>query len=245
MKQIQQLSLRLQTIACEVPKGSRLADIGTDHAQLPVVLMNAGHLRSAVASDAKAGPFQTALRRVEAAGFSDSISVRHGEGLETLKASDRIDVIAIAGMGGSLITEILSKGANKLETVQRLILQPNVAADTVRKWLYDRGWTLVTEQIVLEEQFKKEQFYEVLIAVKEEGEGYRHTYANKNWDDAILFGPKLLEKKPEAFRLKWKRELNHLERVLRQMDASIGQTEISQERARMNNRIKRIKEVIK
>ncbi|QQK75839.1 tRNA (adenine(22)-N(1))-methyltransferase TrmK [Salicibibacter cibarius] len=240
MKQIQQLSLRLQTIAREVPKESRLADIGTDHAQLPVALMADGRLRFAVASDAKAGPFQTALRRVEAAGFSDSISVRHGEGLQALEVSDCIDVLVIAGMGGRLITDILSKGANKLESVQRLILQPNVAADMVREWLYDNEWTLMTEQIVQEEQF-----YEVLIAAKEDGEGYRDAYANKNWDDAILFGPKLLEKKPEVFRLKWEQDLDHLERVLQQMNTSIERTDIGQERARIKNRIDRIREVIK
>ncbi|WP_160112339.1 tRNA (adenine(22)-N(1))-methyltransferase [Salicibibacter kimchii] len=240
MKQLHQLSLRLQTIAREVPKGSRLADIGTDHAQLPVALMGAGRLSYAVASDAKAGPFQTALRNVEAAGFSDSISVRHGEGLQTVGASDRIDSITIAGMGGSLITEMLSKGANKLEPVQRLILQPNVAADTVRKWLYDSGWTLVTEEIVQEEQF-----YEVLIAEKEAAEDHRHAYKYQNWEDAILFGPKLLEKKSEVFQLKWEQELAHLERVLQQMDASLQRTEIGEERERIKNRIKRIREVIK
>ncbi|WP_160141521.1 tRNA (adenine(22)-N(1))-methyltransferase [Salicibibacter halophilus] len=240
MKQVHQLSLRLQTIASEVPKESRLADIGTDHAQLPVALMGVERIRYAVASDAKAGPFQTALRNVEAAGFSDAISVRHGEGLQTLEVSDHIDVISIAGMGGSLITNILSKGANQLASVQRLILQPNMAADMVREWLYENEWTLIKEQIVQEEQF-----YEVLIATKEKGENHQHAYRNKNWDDAILFGPKLLEKKPEAFQLKWKQELDHLERVLQQMEATLQRTEIGEERERIKNRIKRIREVIK
>ncbi|SDI33744.1 tRNA (adenine(22)-N(1))-methyltransferase [Natribacillus halophilus] len=237
MEQVQQLSLRLQTIAREVPEGARLADIGTDHAQLPVALVADGHICAAVASDAKAGPFQTALRNVATAGLTADISVRHGEGLHILETADDVDVIVIAGMGGSLITEILSAGNDMPDTVQRLILQPNVAADIVRKWLYHGGWSLKSEHIVQEE----EQFYEVLTADKGSPGS---VYENKDWDDAIMFGPHLLESKPGAFHRKWEQELAHMERVLQQMNAAHERAEIALERERIHERINKIKEVL-
>nr|WP_246407103.1 tRNA (adenine(22)-N(1))-methyltransferase TrmK [Geomicrobium halophilum] len=227
----------MQTIAREVPCETRLADIGTDHARLPIALVVDGRIKSAVASDVNPGPFQTALRNVAASGLSEQISVRHGNGLHTLTEADDIDTIAIAGMGGNLITDILTHDKGILKNVESLILQPNVAADIVRKWLYTKGWQLKAEYVIQED----ERFYEVLTAVKGSPD---QAYENKDWEAALMFGPKLLENKTNTFRTKWQHELEHLQRVLEQMNAAHERRDIVSERERLKERIKKIEEVL-
>jgi tRNA (adenine22-N1)-methyltransferase len=182
------LSKRLQAVASYVPHGSRLADIGSDHALLPVWLVQSRRLKSAVAGELNEGPYLAAAKQVREAGLVSSIAVRRGDGLEVL-APGEVDCVVIAGMGGSLIAQILQAGVDKLghvgksggdgeigdpdgfgqhgdvgksDGVKRLILQPNVGADRIRQWLLEWSWLLIGEDIVEEDG----KIYEILIAKK-------------------------------------------------------------------------------
>ena len=117
------LSVRLRNIAEMVTPGSRLADVGTDHAWLPVWLCKQGRINAAVAMDLREGPLAAARVHIREAGLEKKIAVRLSDGLRELKTGEA-DCIVIAGMGGELIRRILADDADRLHTYSELILGP-------------------------------------------------------------------------------------------------------------------------
>lgn len=232
---ITKLSHRLGTIAGLVTDGARIADIGSDHALLPVYLVSKGQCPSAVAGELNQGPFEAAQRQVREAGLSQCIDVRKGNGLAVITPGET-DTVTIAGMGGQLIATILEEGriAGKLEHVSELVLQPNVGEDAVRHWLTQHGWALMAE-VIIEEDGK---IYEVLRAVRAANaashneELYQasrlpvqsNSVVSISNDQAIeliyRFGPYLLTEPNEVFYLKWESELRKMDRVCQQMEQS-------------------------
>ncbi|MBL0388332.1 tRNA (adenine(22)-N(1))-methyltransferase TrmK [Tumebacillus sp. ITR2] len=176
------LSERLERIASNVPPNVKVADIGSDHAYLPIYLVQKGIATSAVAGEVNDGPFKGADRHVRENGLADFISVRKGDGLAVLQPGE-VDVITIAGMGGYNIREILEAGKEKLVGVTRLVLSPQGDSDRVRIWLQNHGWKLIDEDILTED----ERIYEILVA--ERGE------MNITDPMQLEFGPFNLERK--------------------------------------------------
>lgn len=135
------LDNRLMTCAGFVPQGARLADIGTDHAYLPVWLLKQNCITYAIASDVNSGPLESGKATAEKYQ-ADSIDFRLGSGVETLNESDNINCIVIAGMGGELIADILSKSNLVKNKNIRLILQPMTKAHDLVKYLYSQGFEI-------------------------------------------------------------------------------------------------------
>jgi tRNA (adenine22-N1)-methyltransferase len=248
-----QLSKRLAAIAAKVEQGSRLADIGSDHALLPAFLAKEGRIRQAVAGELNPGPLEAARKQIAASGLSGIVSVRSGNGLEVIAAGEA-DTITIAGMGGALIADILEAGckAGKLTGVRRLILQPNVGEEFVRRWLRGNGWFLLGEEM-LEEDGK---IYEILWASPvEEAElpavEEAALYADTRLDgfgavlqaDWLRYGPYLLRDAAPVFIEKWKKETGKLERVARSLENS-GLEESRVKRLAVVDEINRLKELI-
>lgn len=140
-----QLSPRLAAVARHVPAGRTFADIGTDHAYLPVYLVQSGRVPRAVAGDVLSGPLNAARATVASAGLADRIDVRLGSGLTVLSPGEAA-CVAVCGMGGPLIARILAEGP--LTGVERLVLQPMGGEVQLRRWLAENGWRLVAEEIV-------------------------------------------------------------------------------------------------
>jgi tRNA (adenine22-N1)-methyltransferase len=126
-----------------------LADIGTDHAYLPIVLCEQGKIVSAVAIDIHQGPYQTALAAVQNHKLAKKIDVRQGNGLQPLRSGE-IDTISLAGMGGRTILEILFARPDILSEVTDLIIQPQGLESKVRYVLLEAGWLLREEHLVEE-----------------------------------------------------------------------------------------------
>lgn len=143
-----ELTPRLCTIAQQVPQGSILADVGTDHALLPVWLLLEGRISSAIASDLREGPLSRARETVEKHGVADRVSLRLCDGLAGIQAGEA-DVVAIAGMGGETIAAILEKAPWTKENTL-LLLQPMTSFPDLRKWLVDNGYTVEQETICQE-----------------------------------------------------------------------------------------------
>ena len=142
-----ELSPRLAAIAAQVPPGSRLADIGTDHAYLPAYLLRKGTIPSAAASDVNRGPLDRGRETARQAGVEEKISFRLSDGLNGLR-EDEADVIVIAGMGGELIARILSEAPWTREKL--LLLQPMTAQPELRRWLNGNGYRIERETVVRE-----------------------------------------------------------------------------------------------
>lgn len=205
----QQLSKRLAKVGEFVPSQSRLADIGSDHAYLPVRLMLAKKISYAVCGEVVKGPYESALHQVTLQGLADNITVRLADGLFAIEPSDKIDTITICGMGGTLIKQILLEGKERITGEELLILQPNVGEATLRKYLVANGYTIIAEEIL--EENKK--IYEIIVAKK--------LVQPMSLNEAqYLFGPLLMQEKSPVFIKKWQRELMQRQRVLQQLQNS-------------------------
>lgn len=230
----EKLSQRLEKVADFIPKGDRLADIGSDHAYLPCNVVKKGLTPFAVAGEVVEGPFQSAKRQVEVEGLTEKISVRKGNGLEVISDGE-VDCITIAGMGGALIASILEEGKEKLKSVKRLILQPNISASTIRNWLLENGWELLEEEILEED----EKIYEILVAEKGD--------PNKPYKDIhkeLLLGPFLLVKKSAIFRKKWQGELENWQRILAKLENAAETEGNNQKRKELSIKTKMVEEAL-
>lgn len=220
------LSKRLEVVASFVPQGARLVDVGSDHAYLPLFLVETGRIDFAVAGEVVRGPYESSLANVAEAGQSHRIQVRLANGLAAVNAADDISTVTIAGMGGRLIADILSNGQDRLASVERLILQPNNREDDVRAWLQEHQFKLTAEAI-LEENGK---IYEVLVAEKGQMD-----LSSKE----LRFGPFLAKEYSLIFQKKWKNELQKLDWALQQ----VPEIHVDN-RSAISQKMKDIKEVL-
>ena len=220
------ISKRLETVASFVSQGAVLLDVGSDHAYLPIELVEKGHIERAIAGEVVVGPYQSAVKNVENHGLSDKIQVRLANGLAAFDESDQVSVITIAGMGGRLIASILEEGFDKLAHVERLILQPNNREDDLRNWLQDHGFQIIAESI-LEEAGK---FYEILVV--EAGQMKLSARDTR-------FGPFLSKEVSSVFVQKWQKEAEKLQFALGQIPEKN-----QEERQILAEKIQAIKEVL-
>jgi len=220
------ISKRLETVASFVPQGAVLLDVGSDHAYLPIELVEKGHIDRAIAGEVVVGPYQSAVKNVESHGLAEKIQVRLANGLAAFEEADQVSVITIAGMGGRSIATILEEGLDKLANVERLILQPNNREDELRYWLQEHGFQIIAESI-LEEAGK---FYEIIVA--EAGK------MNLSVTD-VRFGPFLSKEISPVFIQKWQKEAAKLEFALAQIPEKNHE-----ERQVLVDRIQAIKEVL-
>jgi ribosomal protein L11 methyltransferase (prmA) len=174
------LSKRLQTIADFVKKGAVVADIGTDHAHIPIYLIKNNIISRAYACDINAGPLEKAKENINYYGVKN-IELRLSNGLEKLK-TDEADTFIIAGMGGELITDILERGRRFFDTERKFILSPHTKTDEVRKYLLSNGFEITKEDMCIDEG----KFYTVMEAVYM-GETFSYTKGE------LLFGKYLID----------------------------------------------------
>lgn len=144
------LTPRLQAIADQIAPGARLADIGTDHAHLPIWLIEQGRAASAVASDIREGPLARAQENAERHGCLDRIALRLGAGLDKVRP-DECDTVSIAGMGGETIADILAAAPWTAAGEHLLLLQPMTMVAELRRWLWANGYAIERECLTREE----------------------------------------------------------------------------------------------
>lgn len=143
------LGARLRAIADRVREGVVLYDIGTDHAYLPVYLLQQGRIARAVASDVATGPLACASETVRRAELSDLVKLCLADGLQGMDLVRPCDV-SIAGMGGEMIVSILSRAPQVKDVGVRLLLQPMTKVEELRRFLADQGFAVDFEGVVME-----------------------------------------------------------------------------------------------
>lgn len=203
-----QLKGRLGAIAAKIPACGTLADVGTDHAYIPVYAVIKGICGKALATDVKTGPVKIAERNIRRYSLEDKIEVRLGSGLEPVQLKEA-DVTVIAGMGGPLICEILHASIEKAHSMTLLILQPMNAIEVVRKWLNEEGFR-ISEEVLASEG---EKIYNVICTVWTGSSSPRDEYEYFTGRELLDSGDPLLG--------------TYLDRKLRQLDVIIEERDKS------------------
>ena len=143
------LGARLETAASFIPAGARVADIGTDHARLPIWLVKTGRSAHVIASDIADVPVRRARENVRRWGVEDRVEIVQCAGFDGIDPA-RIDCAVICGMGGDTIASILADAPWTKEPARTLILQPETSAVRLRTFLYENDYTICRETAVID-----------------------------------------------------------------------------------------------
>jgi len=145
-----ELGNRLKTMADYIKAGETMADIGTDHGFLPLYLWEKKICPKVIMTDISAGSLNKA--RAAFPGQPPGADFRLGDGL-TLLAPGEVDAVVIAGMGGVLITEILSQDMEKTISFSKFIMQPRNGSGKLRYFLDKAGFAIISENLAEEGKF--------------------------------------------------------------------------------------------
>ena len=176
------------------------ADVGTDHAYLPIFLLEEGKISRAVCSDINEGPLLNAEKNAREHGVSSDIEFLLADGATALSGRGITD-FAICGMGGELIADIIEKAPHLKDKSLRLILQPMSKKAHLRRYLAKEGFRILEEKYTVEGRHN----YVTMLA-----EFSGEPYAISPLEAEIGFAPYELSKNPErlAFVLECERAIS-------------------------------------
>lgn len=179
------LSNRLSAVASLIPQNSIAADIGTDHAYLPIWLIENNIASYVISTDIKEGPVVKAKQNIACCGLSEKIEVIKTDGLKGIEKF-LPDVVIISGMGGETIRDIIKRAPFLMLLPPkkiRLVLQPMTRAPLLRRFLYDNGFDITVEKIAFDDRI-----YEIICS---EYDGKNHFYSEAD----LLIGKKNIEER--------------------------------------------------
>lgn len=198
------LSKRLETIASFVPEGCRAADIGTDHAYIPIYLAKHQKAAFVYALDVKKGPLERAQKNIQRHGLEQKITVRQSDGLSMLQKNEA-DTVIIAGMGGDLLIHILAGRKDLWEEIKTWVLSPQSELSKVRHYLSEHGFLIVTETMVFEDG----KYYNVMKVQRGMMDYQKEIY--------YLYGKLLIESGDPVFKDFLANEKRKLSEILKQL----------------------------
>lgn len=219
------ITKRLQCILNYV-NSNTIADIGTDHAYIPIELANQKKIKKAIAADINKGPLEIAQNNIDKEGLSDIIETRLGSGLSVLK-KDEAEQIIIAGMGGELIEAIITADY-EIALNSELLLQPMNNQYELRKYLMSNGFKILEEDIAIEgfkvyniikasrgaaEDFKYDIYYHIPPYLKQ-NKFYEYLYNKKEREFLKVINGIEHSAQPDIKKLnqykKWYKELKEI-----------------------------------
>lgn len=199
---------RLDEIYKLIMPGKGVADVGTDHGDIPVRLALSAYPGTIFASDIHPLPLETARRRAYDAGVEDRIHFSCSDGLDDCDPGS-VDTIVIAGMGGDTICSILDRAEWTMTDKITLILQPMTKAEVLRYWLTCNGYSIEKELIVSENK----SLFRILSA--------RFTDRNTFLTDAELFvGRRELTDSGQIYTEYLEKEIKKFSRIIKGMEGS-------------------------
>lgn len=205
------LSYRLKTIADYVEKCDTIVDVGTDHAYIPIWLIKNNICKKAIATDVSKGSALKAENNIRLNRLTDKISVRCGNGLETVGKDENVDCIIISGMGGILTVEIMSSGLDVLNKAKQIILQPQKDLQIVRKFVLENGF-VITDEYMLNEGNKP---YTVINIKKGKSDDYTR--------EELYFGKHNIDSKSDVLREYIEVETNKLRKAIDSIESNINE----------------------
>lgn len=199
------ISLRLNEICNLVDKNSIVADIGTDHGIIPMMLSKNCISKKIIATDISKNSLEKLEKKLILNDNITNIETRVSDGLDCLDEFE-VDTIIISGMGGILIKEILERNLNIAKSANCLILSPNNSLDVLRKFLYENNFFIEKEKDVFENQ----KYYQIL-KVKRGKDFYKNEYE-------YLYGKLLIKNKSENLKLFLENEIKKYESILEKIN---------------------------
>lgn len=157
------LSNRLLMNAGMVTKGSKVADIGCDHAYVAIWLLQNDIATKVIAADVNEGPVNRAKENIKKYGLQEQIDVRLSNGTEKINQGE-VDCLMIAGMGGILIVDILTAKEEVTKSCKELVLQAQSDIHMVRRCVRNLGFNIIKEDMIREDG----KYYTAIHAVKTE-----------------------------------------------------------------------------
>lgn len=206
-----ELSKRLQAVAGLVTPDLKIADIGTDHAYIPIWLVEQGISPSAIAMDINQGPLEKAKENIVLHGLTSRIKTRQSDGMRQLKPSEAESVV-IAGMGGGLVIKILEDVKEQDLGIKEWILQPQSELKKVREYLNESGYRIVDEMMILDEG----KFYPMMKAIKGKQEVYR--------EEELSYGKLLLKNRNPILKMFLEKELELKNGIYETLKKTSGQS---------------------
>lgn len=147
---MQELSKRLFMVSAMLGNGNVIADVGCDHAYLPIYLINNNKFKKAIAMDVNRGPLEIAMRNVSDARMLDRIELRLSDGVSAIEEGE-VEAVSICGMGGNVMMHIFKEGENVLRSTSTIVVQPQSEIEGFRKFLRDNKYQIVDEDICFED----------------------------------------------------------------------------------------------
>ncbi len=180
------LSKRLTVVANQV-KYRTIADIGTDHAYVPIYLCNTNKIDKGFACDINKGPLEKANINIRNYNFENKITTLLSNGLSKI-FPDQVETIIISGMGGKLTIDILNNNLETVKSLKQLVLQPQLDVYDVRKYIHNIGFCIENEEMILEEG----KYYNIISAVA--------SYEKYTKETDYIFGKVLMENKNQVLK---------------------------------------------
>ena len=212
-----QLSKRLLAVADLASVGHCLADVGTDHGYIPIYLIEKGKFDRGIAMDVRSGPLLRAEENRRLHGLEEKIDLRLSDGVQALKKGEA-DTVVIAGMGGALVVKILTEGAEVLQSVSRLILQPQSELWKVREFLQESSYRIEKEHMLVEDG----KYYSMMRVV--------HGLMAPLDDQEKKYGPVLIREKHPCLLDYLEREERKYQEILRTLEGQEGEKAVLRRR---------------
>ncbi len=160
------LDVRLATVKEQIEPCDIFADIGSDHAYLPICLLTEGIVRKAYITDVRRGPLANSRKNAQKYGVSGRCEFLLGDGLAVLQDKP-VDILSVCGMGAETICAMLRDGREWLAGLNYMVLQPMTQAEVLRRYLHAAGYGIFRECIVKDGH----NYYQIICATAREPDG--------------------------------------------------------------------------
>lgn len=208
---------RLAALAAAVDRGSRVADVGSDHGLLPLRLAASRRAVFCLATEKTEALAARIARPPAGASWAHRLRYRGGDGLAALRPEDAVDTVVIAGVGAATIVAILAALPRLRPSPARLVLQPRTDEAALRRWLSAHRWVLVSERLTED----RGRVYVTLAAERgADGALYRHPTLSRA--DLLAAGPLLVRARTAAMFRYWTAQRHRLAAIV-DSDASGAQ----------------------